>query len=89
MDPAAAWSGLLRNYMIGDRLAAVLGLPLHLMVVKATNSAHFAETTAELQRFNSTMTRAPKYVVACWNDFRRAATPDVLSDYVAELPPLT
>ena len=36
---------LLRNYMIGDRLAAVLGLPLHLMVVKASNSPHFAETT--------------------------------------------
>ncbi len=74
--------------MIGDRLAAMLGLPLRLMVVKATNSAHFAETTAELQRFNSTMTRAPKYVVACWNDFRLGATPDVLSGYAAELPPL-
>ena len=32
------------------------------------------------------MTRSPKYVVACWNDFRPAATPDVLSDYAAELP---
>ena len=79
---------LLRNYMIGDRLAAVLGLPLHLMVVKAANSPHFAETRTELQRFNSTMTRAPKYVVACWNDFRLGATPDVLSGYAAELPPL-
>jgi len=79
---------LLRNYMIGDRLATVLGLPLHLMVVKAANSPHFAETRTELRRFNSTMTRAPKYVVACWNDFRRAGTPDVLSDYAAELPPL-
>jgi hypothetical protein len=34
------------------------------------------------------MTRAPKYVVACWNDFRRATTPDVLSGYDTELPPL-
>ena len=77
---------LLRNYLIGDRLAAVLGLPLHLIVVKAANSPHFAETRTELQLFNSTMTRAPKYVVACWNDFRLSAAPDVLSDYAAELP---
>ena len=83
------YSQLLRNYMIGDRLAATLGLPLHLMVVKAANSAHFVETSAEVQRFNSTMTRAPKYVVACWNGFRIAATPDVLADYAAELPLLT
>lgn len=40
---------LLRNYMIGDRLAAALGLPLQLMVVKASNSPHFAETAAEVQ----------------------------------------
>jgi hypothetical protein len=79
---------LLRNYMIGDRLAAALGLPLHLMVVKASNSPHFAETTAEVQLFNSAMTHAPKYVVACWNDFRFGRTPDVLSGYAAELPPL-
>ena len=87
---ASQYYQLLRNYMIGDRLAATLGLPLHLMVVKALNSPHFAETRIELQRFDSAMTRAPEfYAVACWNDFRRTATPDVLSDYASELPPLT
>jgi hypothetical protein len=92
VPPAAApdcnlYYQLLRNYMIGDRLATALRLQLHLMVVKAANSPHSAETRAEVEHFNSRVTRDSKYAVACWNDFRRAAV-DVLSGYSSELPHL-
>jgi hypothetical protein len=79
---------LMRNYMIGLRLANELGLRLHLMVVKATNSPDFKKTKAEVDAFNRTTSATSKYVLTCWSDFRVCAGSDtkLLMEYVAELP---
>lgn len=77
---------LMRNYMIGLRLAEALQTTLHAMVIKAKNSAHFSETRAAVQAFNSRTAAAPKYALACWNDFRYVDGVDLLSEYAAELP---
>lgn len=80
---------LMRNYMIGLRLAEALRLSLHLMVVKAKNSPHFVETDSEVNAFNSRVTSSLKYVISCWNDLRYANGTDLLSGYASELPPKT
>jgi hypothetical protein len=77
---------LMRNYMIGMRLADALGVNLHLMVVKARNSPHFSETNSEVIEFNSRTKASPKYALACWNDLRYANSTDLLPGYNSELP---
>jgi hypothetical protein len=83
--PCSLFYQLMRNYMVGFRLAQVLKLGLHLLVVKASNSPHFSETVQRVAAFNSFTRNAPKYSVVSWNDLRFANGKDLLPGYAAEL----
>jgi hypothetical protein len=77
---------LMRNYMIGTRLAGALGVQLHLMVVKAQRSPHYSETVEEVAAFNSMLKAAPEFALASWDDLRYASGHDLLAEYADELP---
>jgi hypothetical protein len=77
---------LMRNHMIGARLAAALRVDLHLLVVKARRSPHFNETVNEVAAFNSMLKAAPKFGLASWEDLRYARSRDLLAEYADELP---
>ncbi len=79
---------LLRNYMVGSRLAGCLGSNLHLMIVKAKNSDKYSETLEDVISFNSSLVSGPGFSVACWNDLRFANGKDALPEYGPELPPI-
>jgi hypothetical protein len=86
--PCNRFYQLLRNYMIGSRLAAKLDRKFYPVVVKNPNSPHFDETDAEIKSFNATTRRMPKYKVTSWataRDKARQSGIEVLWSYTSEL----
>jgi hypothetical protein len=77
---------LMRNEMVGLRLAHLLGLRLHLVTVKGKNSAGFAQMEEDVRSFNGSISLGPKFSILCWNDLRFAKGKDLLAAYVSELP---
>lgn len=75
---------LLRNHMIGSRLAAELGRGFRPFVVKNADSPHYGETEAEVKSFNHTLRNAPKYQMVSWStlsDSARKAGVEILRSY--------
>lgn len=71
---------LMRNYMIGARLAGRLGYEFHPVVVKDQHSPYFAETENEVTAFNGRIPGATKYKVISWTTIR-----DKAKEFGAEL----
>jgi len=71
--PCNRFYQLLRNYMIGSRLAAKLGCEFLPFVVKNPNSPYFDESEAEVISFNAATRSLPKYRVISWATVREKA----------------
>jgi hypothetical protein len=61
---------LIRNHMIGSKLAQRLALSFCPVVVKSRKSPHYHETEAEVAAFNSAIGSAQHYRIADWSNFR-------------------
>lgn len=61
---------LIRNHMIGSKLAEKLALSFCPAVVKSRNSPHYNETEAEVAAFNAAIGTAQHYRIADWSSFR-------------------
>lgn len=79
---------LIRNHMIGSKLAERLELSFCPVVVKSRKSPHYNETEAEVAAFNATIGSAQHYRIADWSSFReescRLGVP-ILETYEREL----
>jgi hypothetical protein len=64
---------LMRNYMIGTRLALKLGCEFRPLVVKDRNSPLFDETEREIMAFNGTLRSGAGYKLISWTAIRDTA----------------
>jgi len=80
---------LMRNYMIGTRIAARLGCAFHPVVVKNSDSPYFAETEREVESFNQKVPARTKYKLVSWATIRenvRECGAEILSSYPMRTP---
>jgi hypothetical protein len=75
---------LMRNHMIGTRLATKLGCAFHPVVVKNQDSPCFVETEREVRSFNERIPAETRYKLVSWaavRDKAREFGVEVLSSY--------